>query len=129
MNFTWEQLADSVVRCRLPFLDVTVGAVWGRLGAVLIDTGTTLTESRAVRADVQEMTGREVSHVVLTHHHFDHVLGTSTFDDAAVYCAPAVATAMTAHPGHLRDDAVRYGANPRDIDEAVVAHGDTHAFS
>lgn len=121
MNFVWEQLADSVVRCRLPFLDVTVGAVWGYQGAVLIDTGTTLAEARAIRADVQKMAGRDVSHVVLTHHHFDHVLGASVFDGAAVYCAPAVATTMTEHAEHLREDAVRYGADPHEVDEAVAA--------
>jgi len=39
----WERLADSVCRCRRPFLDVTVGLVDGRDGAVLVDTGTTPT--------------------------------------------------------------------------------------
>jgi glyoxylase-like metal-dependent hydrolase (beta-lactamase superfamily II) len=121
MNYTWEQLADSVVRCRLPFLDVTVGAVWGSTGVALIDSGTTLTEARAIRADVREMTGRDVSHVVLTHHHFDHVLGASVFDGAAVYCAPAVAATMTRHADDLRDDAIRHGASPHEIDEAVAA--------
>ena len=91
MNYTWEPLADSVARCRLPFLDVTVGVIWGRAGVVLVDTGSTLTESRAIRADVETMTGHEVSHIVLTHHHFDHVLGASAFDTAAVYCAAAAA--------------------------------------
>lgn len=121
MNYTWEQLADNVVRCRLPFLDVTVGVIWGRLGAALIDTGSTLTEARAIRADVEQMTGREVSHVVLTHHHFDHVLGSSAFDGAAVYCAPAVAATMTDHSERLRSEALQYGAKPREVDEAVGA--------
>jgi glyoxylase-like metal-dependent hydrolase (beta-lactamase superfamily II) len=43
VTFDWERLADGVLRCRLPFLDVTVGVVCGRDGAVLIDSGTTLT--------------------------------------------------------------------------------------
>ena len=119
MNYTWQPLADSVARCRLPFLDVTVGVIWGRSGAVLIDTGSTLTESRAIRADVTEMARREVSHIVLTHHHFDHVLGAAAFDGAAVYCAPAVAATMAERAEHLRADAVRHGADPHDVDEAV----------
>jgi glyoxylase-like metal-dependent hydrolase (beta-lactamase superfamily II) len=121
VNYTWEQLADSVVRCRLPFLDVTVGLIWGRLGAALIDTGSTLTEARAIRADAEQMTSREVSHVVLTHHHFDHVLGSSAFDGAAVYCAPATAATMTERAEKLRADAIRHDADPHDVDEAVAA--------
>ncbi|MCV7302257.1 MBL fold metallo-hydrolase [Mycobacterium barrassiae] len=121
MNFEWELLADGVSRCRLPFLDVTIGLVWSRAGALLVDTGTTLTEAAAIRADAEELAGREVSHIVLTHYHFDHVLGASAFDGAAVYCAPAVATAMTAHADRLRADALRYSANPREIDDAIAA--------
>jgi len=121
VNYTWEQLADSVARCRLPFLDVTVGLVWSSAGALLIDTGTTLTEARAIRADVEEMAGGQIGHVVLTHKHFDHVLGASVFDGAAVYCAPAVAVTLAEHAEHLRADAVQYGANPREVDDAVAA--------
>lgn len=121
MSFAWEPLADGVSRCRLPFLDVTVGLVWSSAGALLIDTGTTLTEAAAIRADAEELAGREISHIVLTHHHFDHVLGASTFDGAAVYCAPAVAVTMTENAERLRWDAVRYGANPREVDDAVAA--------
>lgn len=54
MNFVWERL-DGVYRCRGPFLDVTVGLVHGRSGTLLIDTGTTLTEGDAIKADVAEM--------------------------------------------------------------------------
>jgi hypothetical protein len=50
--FLWERLADGVFRCRLPFLDVTVGLVYGRTGALLIDNGTTLTQARAIAEDV-----------------------------------------------------------------------------
>ena len=121
MNFVWEPLADGVSRCRLPFLDVTIGLVWSSAGALLIDTGTTLTEAQAVRADAEAVARREISDIVLTHHHFDHVLGASAIDGVAVYCAPAVATTMADHAGRLRADAVRYGADPREVDDAIAA--------
>jgi glyoxylase-like metal-dependent hydrolase (beta-lactamase superfamily II) len=54
MNLAWERVADGIHRCRLPFLDVTVGLVCGRTGTLLIDTGTTLLEANAVKADVAE---------------------------------------------------------------------------
>jgi glyoxylase-like metal-dependent hydrolase (beta-lactamase superfamily II) len=88
MTFAWERLADGVFRCRLPFLDVTVGLVYGRDGAMLIDSGTTLTEARAIAEDVADIANREISHIFLTHNHFDHILGASAFDGAETYCAP-----------------------------------------
>ena len=121
MNFAWERLCDGVHRCRLPFLDVTVGLVHGRAGTLLIDTGTTLTDADAVKADVQEITGSTVSHIVLTHNHFDHILGSSAFAGASVYCAPAVAATIANRTGHLRADAVRHGAAPGDVARAVAA--------
>ncbi|MGV0790915.1 MBL fold metallo-hydrolase [Mycolicibacterium sp. XJ1819] len=120
MNFEWEQLDDGVFRCRLPFLDVTIGLVWGGTGALLIDTGTTLTEGRALRADAQALSGRDVSHILLTHNDFDHILGASAFA-AAVYCAPPVATTMTREATALRADALRHGADPGEVDAALAA--------
>jgi glyoxylase-like metal-dependent hydrolase (beta-lactamase superfamily II) len=121
VHFDWEQLTDSVHRCRLPFLDVTVGLVQGRTGTLLIDTGTTLTEATAIDADVQRIAGRRVTHVVLTHKHFDHVLGSGFFVEADIYCAPKVFDYLTTATGQLRDDALRYGADPDETDRAIAA--------
>ena len=120
MHFDWEQLTDSVRRCRLPFLDVTVGLVQGRTGVLLIDTGTTLTEAAAIDADVQQIAGRGVTHVVLTHKHFDHVLGSGVFTDAEIYSAPEVFDCLTTATDRLRADALRYGADVDEIDRAIA---------
>jgi hypothetical protein len=45
-------------------LEVTVGQVCGRDGAVLIDSGSTLLEARAIAGDVHSMARRAVSHIV-----------------------------------------------------------------
>jgi len=120
VHFDWEQLTDSVRRCRLPFLDVTVGLVQGRTGVLLIDTGTTLTEAAAIDADVQQIAGRGVTHVVLTHKHFDHVLGSGVFTDAEIYSAPEVSDYLTTATDRLRADALRYGADVDEIDRAIA---------
>jgi glyoxylase-like metal-dependent hydrolase (beta-lactamase superfamily II) len=121
VTIVWERLADGVFRCRLPFLDVTVGLVYGRDGVVLIDTGTTLTEAKRIARDVRGMAGRAVSHIVLTHNHFDHILGASAFDGAEIYCAPEVAAAIADHTDGLRADALRYGADADEVDRAIAA--------
>ncbi len=121
MHLRWERLAAGVHRCRLPFCDVTIGLVCGSAGALLIDTGTTLAEAAEIDADARRIAGRPVSHVVLTHKHFDHVLGSSAFAPAEVYCAPEVAEYLSSATDQLRADALSYGADPTEIDRAVAA--------
>lgn len=121
MNYVWERLGEGIFRCRLPFLDVTIGLVCGQTGTLLIDTGTTLAEATAIKADIAEITSRPVSHILLTHNHFDHILGTSAFVGAAVYCAPEVAAAMADRADHLQAHAERYGADPDEVASAIAA--------
>jgi len=121
VHFDWEQLTDSVHRCRLPFLDVTVGLVQGSHGVLLVDTGTTLAEAHAIIDDVRRIAGRDVTHVVLTHKHFDHVLGSGAFAEAQIYCAPDVSDYLTTATDQLRDDALHHGANAEEVDCAIAA--------
>lgn len=121
MNFDWEQLGNGVWRTRLPFLDVTVGLVSGETRALLIDSGTTLTEAGGIEADVATLTGQRVDHIVLTHNHFDHILGCSWFKNAEIYCAPEVAVTMTSGRARLRADAIAHGAAIGDVDRAIEA--------
>lgn len=121
VHLAWERLTGSVHRCRLPFCDVTVGLVWGRAGALLVDTGTTLREAAAIDADVRLLARRPVSHIVLTHKHFDHVLGSSLFAGAHVHCAPEVAEHLSSATDQLRADALRHGARPAEVDAAIAA--------
>jgi glyoxylase-like metal-dependent hydrolase (beta-lactamase superfamily II) len=121
VHFAWEQLTAGVHRCRLPFCDVTIGLVRGRTGALLVDTGTTLVEATAIDADVRRIVGHPVTHVVLTHKHFDHVLGSSVFAEADAYCAPEVVECLTSGTDELRRDALGYGADAAEIDRAIAA--------
>ncbi|MEE6177345.1 MBL fold metallo-hydrolase [Mycobacterium sp. 050134] len=121
MQFSWEELARGVHRCRLPFCDVTVGLVRGRTGALLIDTGTTLEEAAAIDADARRLTGGPVTRIVLTHKHFDHVLGSSGFAGVEVYCAPEVVDHLASATDSLRADALSHGADAAEIDRAIAA--------
>lgn len=121
MHHDWEHLARGVHRCRLPFCDVTIGLVHGSSGTLLVDTGTTLEEAGAIEADAREIGGVPPAHVVLTHKHFDHVLGSSVFAGAQMYCAPEVVTCLSSATGQLRDDALRHGADAGKVDRAIAA--------
>lgn len=121
MNFDWESLTPGVWRVRLPFLDVTVGLVAGDAGALLVDAGTTLAEACAIDEDVHTLTGQPVRQIVLTHHHFDHVLGIAHFSGAHIHCAPEVAETLATARAHLRNDAIGYGADPEEVDRTILA--------
>lgn len=121
MHYDWESLSDGVHRCRLPFLDVTVGLVQGRGAVLLIDCGTTLLEASRLAEDVAAITGGVVTKIVMTHHHFDHILGAAGFGDAVGYAPPAVVEALTTGIGEVRAHALQYGAEPGEVDRAVVA--------
>lgn len=121
MNFDWESLARGVWRVRLPFLDVTVGLVSGDRGTLLVDSGMTLAEAQAVDADVHVLTGQPVGDIVLTHSHFDHVLGIAGFPAARIHCAPEVAETLAVGRDDLRADAISHGADPAEVDRAIRA--------
>lgn len=121
VHYEWDSLISGAYRCRLPFLDVTVGLVRGRDETLLIDCGTTLAEATSIASDVRELTGSAVSRLVLTHHHFDHILGCGGFGDVLSYAAPPVAVALGARLGDVCAEAVGYGADPAEIDRAARA--------
>ncbi|WP_158016995.1 MBL fold metallo-hydrolase [Mycobacterium basiliense] len=121
MHYEWERLTATVHRCRLPFCDVTIGLVVGRGKALLVDTGTTLIEAAAIDADARRIAGCRVTHVVLTHKHFDHVLGSSAFGEAELICAPEVVQHLSFGTDQIRDHAIGYGAEAREVDRAIAA--------
>ncbi|TDC13123.1 MBL fold metallo-hydrolase [Streptomyces sp. 8K308] len=82
MTTRWEDLAPGVVRRRLPGWDETVGAVAGAGGLLLVDAGPSLPAGAEIAAELRERFGLPVTRLVLTHPHFDHVLGAGAFPAA-----------------------------------------------
>ncbi|WP_328889096.1 MBL fold metallo-hydrolase [Streptomyces sp. NBC_00316] len=118
-EFSWERLGNGVGRRRLPRWDATVALVVGADGALLFDTGSTLREGAETRAQVQSLIGRRVTHIALSHPHFDHVLGTAAFAGAEVYGAVGMADLLARGADGLRADAVRHGMCREDAAQAV----------
>ncbi|GLU37921.1 MULTISPECIES: quinoprotein relay system zinc metallohydrolase 1 [Pseudomonas] len=53
-------------------------------GILVIDTGPSRRYGEALRAVIQQTTGKPVTQVLLTHHHPDHVLGNQAFADVPI---------------------------------------------
>ncbi|MFE7239000.1 MBL fold metallo-hydrolase [Streptomyces sp. NPDC057582] len=118
-DFGWERLGNGVGRRRLPGWDATVALVVGAEAALLFDTGSTLREGVEIRTQVQAMTGRRVTHIALSHPHFDHVLGTAAFAGAEVYGAIGTAALLTGSADELYADAVHHGVSEEDAAQAA----------
>ncbi|AKN69795.1 metallo-beta-lactamase [Streptomyces sp. PBH53] len=117
----WERLTTGVGRCRLPGWDCTAGLVVGEGTALLVDAGSSLAEGTRLRARAEELAGGRVTHLALTHPHFDHVFGAAAFAGAELYGAVGLDAALAHERGELRLDAIRNGLPVADADEAVDA--------
>ncbi|WP_018545174.1 MBL fold metallo-hydrolase [Streptomyces sp. LaPpAH-108] len=126
MNVTWEdlgweRLAEGVGRVRLPGWDCTAGLVVGAGTALLVEAGSSLAEGARLGAAVRELTGHDVTHLALTHPHFDHVLGAGAFPGAETYAAVGMDALLAHERAELRLDAVKQGLPVAEADEAVAA--------
>ncbi|MBL1104898.1 MBL fold metallo-hydrolase [Streptomyces sp. 5-8] len=117
----WERLTAGVGRCRLPGWDCTAGLVLSGSTALVVDAGSSLAEGARLRSQAQELSGGRVTHLALTHPHFDHVFGAAAFAGAEVYAAVGTDAVFAHERGELRADAVRNGLAVADADEAVDA--------
>jgi alkyl sulfatase BDS1-like metallo-beta-lactamase superfamily hydrolase len=82
------------VRCAVGYGLANVIFVEGDQGIVVVDTGESIEQATEVLAELRTRTQKPIVGVVLTHHHADHMLGTSVFvsaDDAASGKIPVVA--------------------------------------
>lgn len=66
-------------------VQATVGVVMTAQQTILIDTGNSLQLARRIQATLAAMAAPPISHIVYTHHHWDHTFG------ACVYGVPAIA--------------------------------------
>src|SRR5690242_13915742 len=117
----WERVAAGVGRCRLPGWDCTVGLVLGEGTALVVDSGSSLAEGARLRAQAQELAGRRVTHLALTHPHFDHVFGAAAFAGAEMFTAVGLDAVLAYEREELRLDAVRNGLPEAEADQAVDA--------
>ncbi|AWL38341.1 MULTISPECIES: MBL fold metallo-hydrolase [Streptomyces] len=120
-DFGWERLGNGTGRRRLPGWDATVALVAGADAALLYDTGSSLREGAELRAQAEGLLGRRVTHIALSHPHFDHVLGTAAFAGAEVYGAVGTADLLSRGAAELRADALRHGMDEHDATSATDA--------
>ena len=92
----WEELGDRVFSRRYEPWDVTVGAVIGDRGLLVVDTRASADQAEELLADLRFPDRRPPAWVVNTHAHFDHSFGNGQFRPVEIWAHASV-------PGALRD--------------------------
>lgn len=107
----------------LPVWDCTAGLVVGADTALLIDAGSSLAEGARLRAQAESLAGHRVTHLALTHPHFDHVFGAAAFAGAEVFGPVGMDTLLDQQQAReeLRADAIGNGLEAGAAEEAVDA--------
>jgi glyoxylase-like metal-dependent hydrolase (beta-lactamase superfamily II) len=75
----WQEVADRIWVRRYEPYDVNVTVVAGEVGALLVDTRTSLAEAAEVRSQLRELPIPALTAVAVTHDHLDHCLGAGAF--------------------------------------------------
>jgi len=69
------------VHCAVGWNLANITMIEGDDGIVIVDTGMNVQQGVDVLAELRRITDKPIAAIVLTHHHVDHVQGTSSFVD------------------------------------------------
>jgi glyoxylase-like metal-dependent hydrolase (beta-lactamase superfamily II) len=75
----WQELGDGIFRQRYESLDLNVGLILSEAAALVIDSRATHGQAEELREDIRSLTSLPVTHLVNTHHHWDHTFGNAAF--------------------------------------------------
>ena len=103
-NAPWTEIGEGVFAKRYDPVDVTVTAVTGGDGVLVVDTRCDPAQGREIREDLARITPLPVRWVLNTHAHWDHVWGNAAFD-APSLVPPAEFWAHQRCPEAIEDNA------------------------
>ncbi len=81
----WQELGDRVFRRRWESLDLNIGLVLSEQSVLVIDSRATHGQADELIAEIGLVTSRPVTHLVNTHHHWDHTFGNARFAGADLF--------------------------------------------
>ncbi len=81
----WNEVGDGVFVRRYAWLSITIGAIVGDDGVLIVDTRATHEQARELIEDLAGLTDLPVRWVVNTHYHWDHCWGNAMFRTAELW--------------------------------------------
>ena len=138
----WEEVGNGVFCRRYEPWDVTIGAVRGERGLLVVDTRAGPAQADELLADLRTLDPRAPAWVVNTHAHFDHTFGNGRFGGAEIWGHRSVPAAIRAGrhdapdepdfqaialvpPDHLVVEHATLDLGDRAVDLAHLGHGHT----
>jgi glyoxylase-like metal-dependent hydrolase (beta-lactamase superfamily II) len=121
----WQELAPGIYRAVAEPASVNLGLVVGTEAALLVDTGSSPEQGRAVRESIATVTDSPLVAAVATHWHFDHAFGLAAFGDLVTVAHESVRGRLGS--AEAAAEATRLGLAAEDLGlpsrELVVAVG------
>lgn len=94
----WRAVADGVHVCVAEPESVTIGLVVGTTGCLVVDTGSSPDQGRAIRVALEQVTAMPLVGVAVTHWHHDHFFGLAGFDGVPSYGHETLVDRLTSEP-------------------------------
>ena len=81
----WSEVGDGVFIRRYAWLSITIGAIVGDDGVLIVDTRASHEQARELISDLTALTDLPVRWVVNSHYHWDHCWGNALFRSAELW--------------------------------------------
>jgi glyoxylase-like metal-dependent hydrolase (beta-lactamase superfamily II) len=115
----WRDLGDGIYVRRYESLALTIGAVVGDDGVLVVDTRASHEQARELIDDLTNLTDLPVRWVVNTHYHWDHCWGNALFGTAELWGHENTRLALLEHGEDARRMVIEH--LPVEFHEAVRA--------
>ncbi len=112
---SFEPVADRVYVATAEPASVNIGLVVGSKRALMVDTGSSPEQGRRILATAREIAGEvPITHVVITHYHWDHLFGLAGFEGVSSLGHSAISDDLKANPS-LKAELANLGLTEKDI--------------
>jgi glyoxylase-like metal-dependent hydrolase (beta-lactamase superfamily II) len=122
----WREVRSGLYVALAEPESVNLGLIVGSRGALLVDTGTTPAQGRALRASLIAVTDVPLTAVVVTHWHYDHAFGLAAFADVPRIAHESVRFRLSS--AEAAAEARRLGLDPQELGQPSVEIAVATAF-
>ena len=114
----WRELRSGLYVALAEPESVNLGLIVGSHGALLVDTGSTPAQGRALRASLAAVMDVPLTAVVVTHWHYDHTFGLAAFADVPRIAHESVRFRLSS--AEAAAEARRLGLDPQELEQPSV---------
>ena len=109
----WHEVRSGVYVAVAEPESVNLGLIVGSQRSLLVDTGSSPDQGRALRESLARLTDKQLAAVVVTHWHFDHTFGLAAFADLPRIAHESVHTRLSSTD--VAAEAERLGVDPDEL--------------